>query len=262
MTRTRRSSAALADDHVRIPGARMFFRTNAVAPPAAAPTVVLVHGLVISSRYMEPLALRLAGLCRVYAVDLPGYGRSSKPRPVLRIPGLADALASWMDAMAIDRAHHVGNSAGCQILAAFAARHPERVERLVLQGPTMDARHRTLAQQALRLSLNSVLEAKTLGPVAMRDYAAAGVRRAWRTLRIALDDRIEENLPRVRAPALVVRGALDPVVPRRWAEEVTRLLPRGELREIPGAPHTLNYTAPLELARVIKPFFGLRGAPA
>jgi hypothetical protein len=39
--------------------------------------VVLVHGLVISSRYMVPTALELAPLCPVYAVDLPGYGDSA-----------------------------------------------------------------------------------------------------------------------------------------------------------------------------------------
>jgi 2-hydroxy-6-oxonona-2,4-dienedioate hydrolase len=46
----------------------------AAHPPESAAAVVLVHGIVISSRYMVPTADRLAQLCRVYAVDLPGYG--------------------------------------------------------------------------------------------------------------------------------------------------------------------------------------------
>ncbi len=47
------------------------------------PPVVLVHGMVISSRYMVPTALELAPLCPVYAVDLPGYGDSVKPHAIL-----------------------------------------------------------------------------------------------------------------------------------------------------------------------------------
>ena len=69
-----------------------------------------------------------------------------------------------------------------------------------------------------------------------------------------MEDRIEEKLPHVRVPALVVRGSKDPIVPQRWAEEVARLLPMGRLVVVPGAPHTLVYDAPLELARVVRPF--------
>ena len=43
----------------------------------------------------------------------------------------------------------------------------------------------------------------------------------------AVADRIEEKLPGVAAPALVVVGSRDPLVPRAWAEQATALLPRG-----------------------------------
>ena len=69
-----------------------------------------------------------------------------------------------------------------------------------------------------------------------------------------MEDRVEEKLPHVQVPALVVRGSRDTIVPQRWAEEATRLLPMGRLAEIPGAPHTVVYDAPLDLARVVRPF--------
>jgi pimeloyl-ACP methyl ester carboxylesterase len=59
------------------------------------------------------------------------------------------------------------------------------------------------------------------------DYADAGVGRALGTFGHALADRIEDKLPLVQVPTLVVRGARDRIVPQAWAEEVTRLLPRG-----------------------------------
>ena len=54
--------------------------------------------------------------------------------------GLSGALSAWMEGIGVERATLVGNSMGCQVIAELAACHPERVERAVLQGPTMDPR--------------------------------------------------------------------------------------------------------------------------
>ena len=106
--------------------------------PRQAPTVVLVHGLIVSSRYMVPVAEHLAPYCRVYAPDLPGFGRSVKPRHVLDTREHADVLAAWMDAVGLERASLLGNSFGSQVAVDFAIRHPRRTRRLILTGPTMD----------------------------------------------------------------------------------------------------------------------------
>jgi 2-hydroxy-6-oxonona-2,4-dienedioate hydrolase len=221
------------------------------------PPVVLVHGLVISSRYMVPTAVELAPLCRVYAVDLPGYGDSVKPRAILGLTELADALAAWMDAKRLGSAHLAANSFGCQVLAEFAVRHVARVDRLVLQGPTVDPEARTVRQQLVRLIRNSSAEGPGLGWITVGDYVKAGFRRIRATIRMALEDRIEDKLPGITAPTLVVRGENDPLVPQRWAEEVVRRLPRGELRILPGLGHTINYTAPKEFVAAMRPFLRL-----
>jgi 2-hydroxy-6-oxonona-2,4-dienedioate hydrolase len=101
------------------------------APLPACPSSIGV-GTIISSRYMVPTAVELAPLCLVYAVDLPGYGDSVKPRAILGLSELADALAAWMDARRLGSAHLAANSFGCQVLAEFALRHVPRVDRLVL----------------------------------------------------------------------------------------------------------------------------------
>lgn len=82
-------------------------------PLLRGPPVVLVHGLVISSLYMVPTARRLAPFYRVFAPDLPGFGKSGKPARVLSVPELADALVAWLDAAGLGRAAFVGNSLGC-----------------------------------------------------------------------------------------------------------------------------------------------------
>jgi 2-hydroxy-6-oxonona-2,4-dienedioate hydrolase len=216
--------------------------------------VVLVHGLVVSSRYMVPTAERLAPHHRVFAPDLPGFGRSERPPGVLNVAGLSDALSAWMGATGLKCAALVGNSFGCQIIAELAVRHPDRVERAVLQGPTMDPLGRSVPRQVGRFLLDAPREPLALHPIELLDYLSAGTRRAWHTLRYALEDRIEEKLPYMRAPTLVVRGSRDLIVPQRWAEEVTGLLPMGRLSVIPGAAHTANYGWAAEFTRIVLEF--------
>jgi 2-hydroxy-6-oxonona-2,4-dienedioate hydrolase len=249
--------SALTDRWTQTAAGLMHARVSGDLSGRGRARVVLVHGLVISSRYMVPTALALAPLCPVGAVDLPGYGDSAKPRTFLRIDGLADALVAWMDALGLQSAHWIGNSFGCQILADLALRHPDRVNRLVLQGPTVNPQARTVRQQLMGLLRNSRRESPGLGWITLTDYRKAGLRRAWATVRLALEDRIEDRLPGIVAPTLVVRGEHDPIVPQSWAEQVTRLLPKGELRVLAGLGHTVNYTAPREFVAALRPFLDL-----
>jgi 2-hydroxy-6-oxonona-2,4-dienedioate hydrolase len=246
------------------PRGRMHAYTAQVPVSGHAPDVVLVHGLGVAGEYMLPLLRRLAPHCRVHAVDLPGFGRSYKPMGALSLPELADALALWLNLLGLAKAHLIANSFGCQILAEFAIRHPERIGKLVMQGPTLHPGFRGRVRPFLPFALNGLLEPVPLGLVVLREYLHSRPRIILETFRICVADAVERKLPRVSAPTLVVRGSKDPIVPQSWAETVAELLPRGELRVIPGMPHTINFTGPLELARVVKPFLNLNsngGAP-
>jgi 2-hydroxy-6-oxonona-2,4-dienedioate hydrolase len=237
----------------RVGGVRMHARC-ATAAPSPGPPVVLVHGLGVSSRYMIPTARLLGREHRVYVPDLPGSGRSDKPRRVLDIEGLADALAAWMRAAGLRDAVLIGNSLGCQTIAALALRHPDRIARAVMIGPTMDRSARSTLRQFWRLLLDSTREAPTQPFLTLYDYWATGPYRTWRTLQHGLRDPFPEKLPRITIPVLVVRGARDPIAPQDWAEEVARLLPCGRLVVIPGGAHTVNYSTPDRLVRVLRPF--------
>lgn len=216
--------------------------------------VVLVHGLGMSSRYLRPLARRLARHFEVHAPDLPGFGRSDKPERILTVPELADALAQYMTAAGLARASFVGNSLGCEILVELALRHPDRVERLVLQGPTADPSDRSAFQKVLRLPITGIFERWSLGWVALVDYLRAGIRRNVVTFRNMIEHRIEPKLPMVKAPALIVWGTRDYIVPRRSVARFARLMPEGRLVVIPGAAHGMTYSHPDALCDAILPF--------
>tara|TARA_R110000796_G_scaffold115490_1_gene227589 strand:+ start:3539 stop:3904 length:366 start_codon:yes stop_codon:yes gene_type:complete len=98
-----------------------------------------------------PTAKRLAAKsAAVYVPDLPGHGKSDTPESPLNMPGLANALIDWLDAMDIAQADLVGHSMGCQIASDVSFRFPTRVRRLALIGPTVDPSHRNIHAQLLR----------------------------------------------------------------------------------------------------------------
>ena len=105
--------------------------------PAAVP-VVLLHASPLSAASHDDLAALLAGRGRtVLALDTPGYG-GSDPLPAAAvppaIPDYAAALLATLDALGVERCALYGFHTGAAIALELASRHPERVERAVLEG--------------------------------------------------------------------------------------------------------------------------------
>lgn len=237
----------------------LFARTQRVVPDKAQQCLplVLVHGLVVSSKVMEPLMGRLGGEFRVLAPDLPGYGESTGNAPPISVPEIADTLAVWLRGMGLQRVLLFGLSFGCTVAAQLAARHPALVQRLVLQGPGPDPRGRSLPVAVWRDFANARREPRSSFGIAKVDYAKAGLGAAAALVRMALHTRIEQTLPLVSAPTLVLCGSRDLVSPVPWADYLAGLLPQGQLLVLEGAAHVLPYGAPDLLAEAMLPF--LRG---
>ena len=84
---------------------------------------------------MVPTAQTLSGEFRTYVPDLPGFGKSVPPDHPLTIDELADTVAAFVDSVRVEKATILGNSLGCAILAAFAQRHPGRMDRAIMVSP-------------------------------------------------------------------------------------------------------------------------------
>jgi 2-hydroxy-6-oxonona-2,4-dienedioate hydrolase len=244
---------------VKVGDQHVHYRASVNHSSKFLPPVILVHGLGVSSRYMMPTARRLAPHRSIYAPDLPGSGRSTKPSRPLNLTELSDALCSWMEALGINRAVLLANSIGCQVVVDLALRRPEMVEQLILVSPTVDSAARTAWRSFARLLLDIPHERLSLAFIALLDYLRAGFGRMALTFGYAIQDRIEERLPFVQQPTLVVRGRLDPVVPERWAKEVSRLLPASQLVVIQSAGHAVNHNSPEQLAQVVLDFLKREG---
>ncbi len=226
---------------------------DAASPSGALPApVVCANGAGVSSRELLPLVRTLGW--GAYTVDLPGIGASAAPERPLSLPEAAEALVGWVTAMNLAPACLLGSSYGCQVAVEAAVRFPAAVSSLVLAGPTMDPRARTWPRAIARWVVNTPGESPAQAPLLAADYRDAGPRTVVATFREALNDRVEDKLPRVAAPALVLRGARDRMVPQAWAEEVTRLLPAGRLRVLPRAAHLAPFQSPESVARAVRDF--------
>jgi pimeloyl-ACP methyl ester carboxylesterase len=221
----------------------------------AGPAVVLVHGHVVSSRYMVPLGEALAPSYRVFAPDLPGFGRSRRPARALDIPELADALAAFIGDKKLDRPILIGNSMGCQIICDLVARKGV-ASRVVLQSPTMDARARKLHVQLGRFFHSAIHERRllSLAAIYLRDLYSAGPFRSWDTLQFALRDPVEQKAAEVRVPALIVRGEYDYIVPDTWTRQLASLMPDARVLTLPGVAHGLHYSDTKLFVDAISPF--------
>jgi len=216
--------------------------------------VVLVPGLGLSWRQLEPLARELTPEVAVYAVDLPGFGWSGRPATVLDVGAHATVVGHLVDLLAIPRVALLGSSFGCHVVVEVAARADPAIASVVLQGPPFQLGERSalwLASRALRLA---VTEDSDLRRLAMHDYRRSGIRRVWATACAALRHPIERRLRDVRVPALVVHTEDDALVTGDGARRTAELLPEGELAVLARGGHSPGFSAPRAAAGAVAPF--------
>ena len=102
--------------------------------------LILLHGNGEECGYFQGQMDELSNDYHVYAIDTRGHGKTPRGDRPFSIRQFADDLLGFMDAYQIGKAHLLGFSDGGNIAMVFAMNHPERVERLILNGANLDAR--------------------------------------------------------------------------------------------------------------------------
>lgn len=215
---------------------------------------VLVHGIGMSHRYFLRLGEQLSRHGTVLVIDLPGYGWTRRPAHKLTNPAGAEILAALLDDLGAPSCVVVGHSMGAQTATELAIQRPDLVSRLVLIGAAVDARRRTVPEQALTLGLNSILERPLLNSVQFLDVVRCGPRWYAAQLAVAMAYALEERLPLARQPVLILRGSRDLVAGTRWSRSLADVSRSGSLASIAGAPHSVHHRSPSVVAAHIISF--------
>jgi 2-hydroxy-6-oxonona-2,4-dienedioate hydrolase len=238
---------------------RIFSRVSRREFQGSELPLVLVHGLGVSSRYMTPLACQWAAEHPVYVPDLPGYGRSQRPKCVLDVNELAHWLRDWLRIAGIERAAFVGNSMGCQILVELAHVDASCILAAAFLGPTMDQTAKSRFSHVVRLFKDQFHEPLTLIPLQAFDYVTNGPIRTVKTFLNAVKHDMRGRVARLEAPCLVLRGERDDIVSPEWAAELAGRLRCASFHTIPGAGHALNYNSAPVIAPLILEFWNRWG---
>ena len=255
----------------------------------SGPTVVLIHGMINSSRHWEEVAERLAGSYRVVAPDLIGHGDAATPRGDYSLGAHAAGIRDLLTTIGIERATIVGHSLGGGVAMQFFYQFPQRTERLVLissgglgrdVSPMLRGAALPVASPLLRLAAQPRLVEAIAGTAAwMRDRGDArgayleavaralrplqdpGARRAFlQTLRAVIDVHGQHVSARDRLyllgemATLIVWGERDRTIPMRHGREAEAAIPRCRFETLPRAAHFPHLEDPDGLAAVLADF--------
>ena len=243
-------------------------------------TVLLIHGYGASKSSWEELIERLAPSMRVIAPDLPGFGYSDRYAGDYSPEALADDLAALLDARGVGKASIVGHSWGASIALAFALRHPDRLERLVLmsawcytdqltpffdwvQVPGLGEMIMTLfypARTGDKLALNFAHPEKFVTAERVEKVEANLARPgSLATLLAAARGmshfaELETQYPKIEIATLLVWGREDRVALLPFGERLQRELPNARLVVIGDCGHVPEIECPAPTAHAIGDF--------
>ena len=218
-------------------------RSRVVGTPRDdVPEVVLVQGMAVAN-YLVPGLTALGDWTRAHLVELPGFSGSGEPPHPLDVGEFGDAVVAWLAASGLDRVVLMGHSSGTQVAARAAARRPPAVRAVVLASPTVAPRFRSWAKVLLAWHRDNRREPADLDEQHEPERRRAGLRRVAHTLRVHLADHLEDVVPEVRVPLLVLHGERDLLCTERWARTLCEFAPDGRFRSVPG-PHSFPWVHP------------------
>jgi pimeloyl-ACP methyl ester carboxylesterase len=260
----------------------VIYRTAGSGPP-----LVIVHGMVNSSKHWREVALRLAETHTVIVPDLIGHGDSATPRGDYALGAHAAVIRDLLSALEIESATFVGHSLGGGIAMVFFWQFPHKVERLalvssgglgqevslLLRGAALPGAT-GLVWAASRPPLLDAIDAVGAGlgklgwrkavyvkavTRALRPLQAPGSRQAFlQSLRAVIDrhgqkvsalDRLYLLGP---VPTLICWGERDRTIPLEHGRNAHEQIPGSRFETLPSAAHFPNLEDPDGLADVLE----------
>jgi len=241
--------------------------------------IIFVHGL---GSYLPAWSMNVPVLrdrFRCIAVDLPGYGKSSKGLYPFTMEFYADVIAELMDTLNLDSATIAGHSMGGQIAMVMALKYPDKVKRLVLVSPagfelftdgekqwfrevmTVDFVKSTPVQQIRANVVNNFYNMPEAAEFMITDRIALRKARDFekycytvvKSVQGMLAQPVYDELHRITQPTLIVFGEHDNLIPnpilhggstRAIANAGAERLPQSKLLVIPQCGHFAQFEKP------------------
>ena len=254
------------------------------------PVFILLHGFAASEfswrEVRQPLAQEYGGM--VVAYDRPAFGLTQRPMPgewsgdsPYGPDAQVNMLIGLMDALKINRAILVGNSAGGGVAALTALRHPNRVDALILVDPAIGVGSTATWYQPLM----TTPQGRQIGILIARQIKDWGIdfgKSAWhdpskitpeiwqgylKPLQVENWDRalweftassrpteLASQIKSLKMPTLVITGDDDKIIPKERSIQLANDLPNAKLEVIPNCGHVPHEECPTAFLGAVKSF--------
>jgi len=253
-------------------------------------TLVFIHGLATYIPSWYPMVDHFRSQYRCIAIDLPGYGRSSKGDYPATMSYYAGVVGQLIDSLGLENVVLVGHSMGAQVAVTTVLDFPNQFEKLILLAPagfeTFSPEHASLLKAtAVTETFLNATEAQIRASWAMNFYQmpesvefmiqdrinmmeASDFERycqsVARGVHGMLDQPIADRLGEIRQKTLVVYGEEDALIPNRYlnpglttkkvAESGASKIPEAVLKYVPACGHFISFDKPAEINEIVDSF--------
>jgi pimeloyl-ACP methyl ester carboxylesterase len=250
--------------YTAVAGERLFYAL-VESDPTHKRNLILVHGAGGDHTYW-PAELRRLPRTDVYALDLPGHGRSTGHGRT-SVDDYADTVDLFVQAMGLERASVAGHSMGGAIAQTLALRRPSWLVSIVLVGTGARLR----VHPMILGGLNTNFEA-TVGTICQWQYGptiSKQMRRKGHQQLLSVDPTVihgdyaacnafdvMDRVGDITRPTLIVAGSADKMTPPQYGQYLHDQIPGSQLVEIKDGGHMMAVEKPAEVTQAVARFLG------
>jgi membrane protein DedA with SNARE-associated domain/pimeloyl-ACP methyl ester carboxylesterase len=220
--------------------------------------VLLIHGSPGDAEAFDQLAPLINQNHRVIAIDLPGFGDSTKQIPDYSFLAHAYYVREFLDKMSIEKAHFIAFSMGGGVVLSLENIAPEKVASITMQSAIGVQEYELLGDYSLNHGIHGLQLAFFWGLENLTPHFGLFDNMAMPYCRNFYDSDqrpLREILQKTDKPFLIIHGKDDPLVPVEAAREHARIVPQAEYHEIDDN-HFFTFMRPEKASPVLLSFFG------
>ncbi|MCF6138512.1 alpha/beta fold hydrolase [Pseudalkalibacillus berkeleyi] len=245
-----------------------------------APTIIMIHGFLSSCFSFRKLIPELKKQFHIYAIDLPGFGRSEKSRTFFySLKNYGQLVVDFIDHLQLKNPYIIGHSMGGQVAMHASRIAPEKIKKLILIGCSGYLKRPSpfvvrcsylpffvyvikhwVSRKGVKDNLMTVVHNPALiNEELINGYAqpfsdAETFHALIRVLRHREGDMSPEELKEVKVPVLLLWGRYDRIIPLPVGQRLVNDLPDAKLKVYDNAGHLLPEEIPMEISEEICSF--------